>query len=86
MPHVKSGFLNSGSGNTPWQSFSTSRSVIPEMDGKLFSIQNETQKLYDPIILTGYWQRDLDRRRRGRSLARHRSRRPVATTLNFWRI
>jgi uncharacterized membrane-anchored protein YitT (DUF2179 family) len=43
-------------------------------------------KLYDSIILTGYWQRDLDWRRRGRSFTRHRRCCPIATTLNFWRI
>ena len=55
------------------------------MNGELFSIQNATQ-LYDSIILPGYWQRDLDWRRRGRSFARHHRRRPIAATLNFGQL
>ena len=43
-------------------------------------------KLYDSIILTGYRQRDLDWRRRGRPPAHHRRRRPVATTLTLGRF
>ena len=55
------------------------------MNGKLFPFRTK-HKLYDSIILPGYWQCYLDWRRRGRSLARHRSGRPIATTLNYWRI
>jgi hypothetical protein len=55
------------------------------MNGKLFPFRTK-HKLYDSIIIPGYWQCDLDWWRRSRSLARHRRCRPIATTLNFWRI
>jgi hypothetical protein len=55
------------------------------MNGKLLFIQNQT-KLYDSIILPGYWQRSLDWRRRGWSFARGRRGRPVVTALIFWRL
>ena len=42
-------------------------------------------KIYDSIILPGYWQCDLDWWRRGRPAARHRRCRPIAT-LNFGRF
>jgi hypothetical protein len=52
------------------------------MNGKLFPFRTK-HKLYDSIIIPGYWQCDLDWRRRGRPLTRHRCRRLIATTLSF---
>jgi hypothetical protein len=40
-------------------------------------------KLYDSIVLPGYWQRDLDWRRRGRPFASHHSRSPIAAMMSF---
>jgi len=43
-------------------------------------------KLYDFIVFPDDWQRYLDWGRRGRPFVSHRRRRPIVTTLNFWKF